>query len=55
MKEKFTDEDIQEFYSTFKGNLEKYEKIDVETVDVLFGFIDFEKFKEKLVTYKKGI
>ena len=27
----------------------------METVDVLFGFVDFEKFKEKLNIYKKGI
>ena len=45
LKEKFTDEDIQEFYKTFKNNLDKYEKMDPETVDILFGFIDFEKFK----------
>ena len=55
LKENFTEEDIQEFYKTFRENLEKYEKIDGETIDVLFGFIDFEKFKEKLITYKKGI
>ena len=55
LKENFTEEDIQEFYKTFRENLDKYEKIDGETIDVLFGFIDFEKFKEKLITYKKGI
>ena len=50
-----TDDEIQNFYTSFKDNLKVYEEIDMETVDVLFGFVDFEKFKEKLNIYKKGI
>lgn len=50
-----SDEDIKNFYLSFKDNLKVYEEIDMETVDVLFGFVDFAKFKERLIIYKNGL
>lgn len=55
LKADFSDDEIKNFYSTFKDKLESYEKIDAETVDVLFGFVDFDKFKQKMLEYKGGM
>jgi len=49
---KFPDLDLQEFLEGFKVNYKKYENQDA--VDVLFSFTDFLKFKENMISYKKG-
>jgi hypothetical protein len=49
---KFTSDQIEGFYSTFKDNLHKYEKLNPEVVDSLFAFIDFEKFKKNILMSK---
>ena len=41
----FSDSEVKAFYGTFKDKLDSYEKIDAETVETLFGFVDFDKFK----------
>ena len=55
LKEQYSDEEIELFYSTFKDNLSKYEKINPEVVDTLFGFIDFEKFKKSILLHKNAL
>jgi len=55
LREDFSDDDIKSFYKTFKDCLPDYEKINNETVDTIFGFTDFEKFKQTILTYKRGL
>ena len=55
LREDFSDDDIKAFYGTFKANLADYEKINSDTVDTIFGFTDFNKFKEVILTYKRGL
>jgi hypothetical protein len=43
------------FYIHFKDNYSTYEKVNGDTVEVLFGFTDFQKFKESILKYKTGI
>ena len=47
-----TDEQIEDFYSTFKDKMPDYKKINPEVVDSLFDFIDFEKFKKSILLSK---
>lgn len=49
----YSKEQIAEFYNDFKENYKNYEAINSETVEVLFGFIDFVKFKEAVIKFKK--
>ena len=55
LREDFSDDDINSFYKTFKDCLPEYEKINSETVETIFGFTDFEKFKQTILTYKRGL
>ena len=55
LKVNFSDDEVKAFYETFKDKLDSYEKIDAETVDILFGFVDFDKFKQKMIEYKGGM
>ena len=50
----FSEEQIAQFYSTFADSEEKYKKIDADAVEVLFGFLDFQKFKESVIKFKKS-
>ena len=52
LKQKYTDEQIENFYITFKDNMPEYQKVNPEVVDTLFGFIDFEKFKKAILLTK---
>jgi len=52
LKDRYTDDQIESFYETFKDNLQAYEKVNPEVVDSLFGFIDFEKFKKSILLSK---
>jgi ADP-ribosylation factor-like protein 2-binding protein len=45
---KFTNDQIEDFYSSFKEKLPEYEKLNPEVVDSLFAFIDFDKFKKAI-------
>lgn len=40
-----TEEQVQAFYSTFKDNLETYKQMNDDVMDILFGLVDFAKFK----------
>ena len=51
--EKFMPSETEEFYKTFKDNLQTYEAINSDTLDTLYGFIDFDKFKDKMIKFKE--
>ena len=52
LKDKYTDDQIEEFYAAFKDNMPAYQKINPEVVESLFDFIDFEKFKKSILLSK---
>ena len=52
LKEKYTDEEITEFYFNFGERFEEFKKLNPEVVDQLFGFIDFEEFKKSILLSK---
>jgi hypothetical protein len=53
--DKFNSAEVKNFYAAFAGNLSGFETVDKDTVDVLFGFLDFEAFKKKMLVYKRGM
>lgn len=46
---------VDAFYQTFKGNVKFFEEENADVVDTLFGMVDFMKFKQSMVNYKKGM
>ena len=50
--EKFSNDQIEAFYGTFKDNLAKYEKLNPEAVDTLFSFVNFDSFKKNILLSK---
>lgn len=44
---------IKAFYNNFKDNFSEYAKINEDTVETLFGFTDFNKFKKQVLEIKK--
>ena len=50
----FSDADIQNFMSTFKDNMSLYKETSADTFDILFGFIDFDQFKQVMLQFKKS-
>lgn len=42
-------DDIDEFYGSFVENMPRYEAEDPVTVNSLFSFIDFDKFKTSIL------
>ena len=53
LKEKYSEEQIEAFYLSFKDNMKDYEKENALTVETIFGLIDFDKFKASILQYKK--
>lgn len=51
----FQDEEISQFYTSFPDKKQHYEQINVNTVDALFSFIDFDRFKKEMLEMKKSI
>ena len=45
---------VEHFYQTFKENMEAYKAMNEDVMDVLFGMVDFNKFKQSVLEYKKG-
>lgn len=43
---KYKESVITSFYMDFKDGYKKYEAVDAEAVETLFGFTDFNKFKK---------
>ena len=54
LKQTFSDDEINNFYIDFATDMKKYESINSNTMDQLYGFIDFMNFKENIIAYKKG-
>ena len=54
LKETHSEEQVDQFYLTFKENREEYNKINEDVMDLLFGLVDFQKFKSFILEYKKG-
>lgn len=52
LKTTFSDAELESFYVGFKDNMPQYEQINPEVVDNLFGFLDFDKFKKAMLSYK---
>lgn len=50
-----SEQDVDRFYETFKENKELYKSMNEDVMDLLFGLVDFTKFKASLLEYKKGI
>ena len=57
LREKYqlSDDAILDFYSTFADHRKEYEQEDADTVDTLFGMIEFDDFKRRMVEAKKGM
>lgn len=53
LKEKYSEQQVEEFYLSFQDNLKKYEAENTLAVETIFGLIDFEKFKALILRYKK--
>lgn len=50
----FPEPTVKAFYSDFANNFKSYEQINPDTVETLFGFTDFNKFKEQVLELKKS-
>ena len=53
LKEKFSDEQIKEFFESYAKNQSQYESRNKNVHDTLFAMVDFTKFKEQILSYKK--
>ena len=49
-----SEEQVKAFYKTFKENHETYKAMNEDVMDLLFGLVDFTKFKSSILEYKKG-
>ena len=49
-----SDDEVDLFYQTFKSHQEAYKAIDEDVMDLLFGLVDFSKFKNSVLEYKRG-
>jgi hypothetical protein len=54
LADKFSEDAINHFYSGFQDQIETYKSIDDLGMEILWGFIDFTKFKEAILKFKKG-
>lgn len=54
IKAQYSEEEVKAFYDGFKDRYPEYEKIHKATVDTLFNFVDFSKFKETMLEVKKA-
>ena len=41
LKAEFTDDEVNNFYSTFPDNMAAYKEENADTMEILYGFIDF--------------
>ena len=51
----FEQDQVEDFYKTFKDNYENYKAINYDTVDLLFNSIDFDNFKKTMLRFKDGM
>ena len=52
LKEKFSEDQVMQFYESLEENIKTYEQKDKETMDFLFEMIDFDKFKARMCNAK---
>ena len=50
----YSDDLVKNFYLDFANNFKLYESKNSETVEILYGFIDFQKFKNQMLEFKTG-
>lgn len=55
LKNKFSEIEIEQFYQDFKTNIKVYQDHNQDVYDVLLSFIDFNKFKQSMIDFKKTI
>lgn len=55
LNEKFQPSETEAFYKSFKDNLKTYEEINADVLDTLYGFIDFDKFKARMIQFKNTL
>lgn len=51
----FTQQQVSAFYDALKDNLARFEETNKDTVDMLYSFIDFDKFKAQMLMIKKNL
>ena len=49
-----SEEEVDTFYQTFAQHKDAYKEINDDVMDLLFGLVDFTKFKTSVLEYKKG-
>ena len=55
IKAKFSEDEIQAFYVDFSENYDNYKGQSDDAFLVMNALIDFQKFKEQMLEYKKGV
>ena len=55
LMDKFSKEEIDGFYSTFKDKIHVYKEVNSDVVETLWGFIDFSMFKKEILKYKVDV
>ena len=49
---KFSEDQVDNFYETFKDNIQTYNQESPRAVEILYSFIDFESFKKDILKFK---
>ena len=55
IKSKFSEEEIQSFYTDFAENYQNYKGKSDDAFQIMNALIDFQKFKIQMLEYKKGV
>ena len=55
LRENHSQEAIDGFYDKFRDNFARYRKQNEISVDILFGALDFQKFKQSMLEFKNGM
>jgi hypothetical protein len=55
LQQKFSKDEISNFYKDFKQDYAHYKELNYDTVDVLNNSIDFDQFKETMLKFKIGV
>lgn len=54
LKQAFSAGDIEQFYKDFQADFQAYKDKNPDAYDILNSQIDFNKFKEQMIKFKKG-
>ena len=46
LREKYSEDQIESFYETYAKSSAVYKKLNPTVHEILFGFVDFQKFRE---------